>query len=290
MTAASLWRNPVAIGIAALLLVILAAATFAIVPETEQAVIIRLERPIAVVNPYRSTETFGGTGAGLIARLPFFDRLVWVDKRVLDVDAENQQVLSSDQQRLEVDAYARFRVVDPMRMVNTARSEQGVTQALTPLLASAIRSQIGKIRFQVLLSPDRDKVMAAITARLQRTASQYGVQIVDVRIKHADLPSGSPLDRTLERMRTARQQQAAFTRAQGNKDAQIIQANADAQAAQIYAQAFNKDASFYDFYRSMQSYRQTFIPGRGGAGPKGSTNWVLSPNNGYLRNFENGGR
>ena len=91
-------------------------------------------------------------------------------------------------------------------------------------------------------------------------------------------------------MRTARQQQAAFTRAQGNKDAQIIQANADAQAAQIYAQAFNKDASFYDFYRSMQSYRQTFIPGRGGAVPKGSTSWVLSPNNSYLKNFENGGR
>ena len=290
MTASALWRNPVAIGIVLLLLVILAVATFAIVPETEQAVILRLEQPVGVVNAYHPGETFGRTGAGLIARIPFFDRVVRVDKRVLDVDAENQQVLSSDQQRLEVDAYARFRVVNPLRAVNTARSEQGVTNALTPLLASAIRSQIGKIRFQVLLSPDRDKVMAAITARLQRSASQYGVEIVDVRIKHADLPSGSPLDRTLERMRTARQQQAAFTRAQGNKDAQIIQANADAKAAEIYAQAFNKDATFYDFYRSMQSYRQTFLPGRGANAPKGSTAWVLSPNNSYLRNFENGGR
>lgn len=291
MTLSTLWRNPVAIGIAALLLVILAASTFAIVPETQQAVILRLEQPIGVVNAYHANETFGDTGAGLIARLPFFDRLVWVDKRVLDVDAENQQVLSSDQQRLEVDAYARFRVVNPLRMVNTARSEQGVTNALMPLLASAIRSQIGKIQFQVLLSPQRDQVMAAITARLQRTASQYGVQIVDVRIKHADLPSGSPLDRALERMRTARQQQAANVRAQGNKQAQIIQAGADAQAAQIYAAAFTKDAAFYDFYRSMQSYRQTFIPGaHPGTGPKGSTTWIMSPNNSYLKNFENGGR
>ena len=123
----------------------------------------------------------------------------------------------------------------------------------------------------------------------QSLASQYGVQVVDVRIKHADLPEGSPLQRTLEQMRTARQQQAATIRAQGNKVAQIIQANADAQAAQVYAQAFNKDPEFYDFYRAMQSYRATFLPGGDGNGPKGSTTLVLSPNNSYLKHFEGGG-
>ena len=286
---AALTRHPIALGLIALALVILAAATFAIVPETEQAVIIRLEQPIGVVNAYRPDRPLGRTGAGVIARLPFVDRLVRVDKRVLDVDAENQQVLSSDQQRLEVDAYARFRVVDPMRMVNTAQSEAGVTDALKPLLASAIRSEIGKQPFQVLFGAERDLVMTAITHRLQVAASQYGVRIVDVRIQHADLPSGSPLERALERMRTARQQQATAIRAQGGKEAQIIQANADARAAQIYAESFNKDAGFYDFYRSMQSYRQTFIGKADGGSANGSTQWLLSPGNNYLKNLETGG-
>jgi membrane protease subunit HflC len=281
----AVWRNPVLLGLLALLAVILAAATLAIVPETEQAVVVRLEQPIAVINGFVADQRLGRTGAGLIARIPFVDRLVWVDKRVLDVDAENQQILSSDQQRLEVDAYARFRVTNPMRMVNTARSEQGVTDALVPLLASAIRSEIGKRPFAVLLSPERDEVMEAIQRRLQLTALQYGVEIVDVRIKHADLPSGSPLDSALERMRSARQQQATTIRAQGQKQAQIIRAKADATAAQVYAESFAKDAQAYDFYRAMQSYQRTFA-----ATNKGGTSVILSPNNDYLRQFEGRGR
>jgi membrane protease subunit HflC len=140
-----------------------------------------------------------------------------------------------------------------------------------------------------LLSPERDQVMDNIQARLQRLASQYGVQIVDVRIKHADLPDGSPLDRALARMATARQQQAITIRAQGQKDAQIIRGEADAQAARIYAESFTKDADFYDFYRAMQSYRHTF-GADGGPAPSGSTNIILSPNNSYLREFEGRGR
>lgn len=282
---AALFRHPVALGIGALVLAILASATFAIVPETEQAVIVHLEQPRAVVNGFVSGQRLGATGAGLIWRIPFVERLVWVDKRVLDVDAENQQVLSSDQLRLQVDAYARFRVINPMRMVNTARSEQGVTDALQPLLASAIRSELGKRPFEVLLSPARDQVMEAITRRLQASASQYGVRIVDVRIKHADLPTGSPLDRALERMRTARQQQATTIRAQGARNAQIIRAQADGAAARIYAESFSKDAEAYDFYRAMQSYRQTFA-----TTAKGGTSVVLSPNNAYLKQFEGRGQ
>ena len=287
---ATLWRNPVVLGIAMLLLVILAAATFAIVPETEQAVVLRFERPTGVYNAYRSGESFGDTGAGLIARVPFFDRLVWVDKQVLDADAENQQVLSADQLRLEVDAFARFRVVDPLLMVKTAGSEQRVTDALVPLLASAIRGELGKHNFAVLLSPQRDRVMNAIQARLQRTASQYGVQIVDVRIKHADLPGGSPLQSAFNRMITARRQQAATITAQAQKEAQIIRATADATAAQIYAQSFGKDPDFYDFYRAMQSYQRTFGPAPAGSPARGSTSVILSPDNSYLKQFEGRGR
>ncbi len=286
---ATLWRNPIALGFAALILVIIAAATFAIVPETEQVVVLRFEKPIRTVNVWHSGEVFGSTGAGLIARVPFVDKLVWVNKRVLDVDYDNQQVLSSDQLRLEVDAYARFRIIDPLKAVNatgsTASTEIRVTEALQPLLGTSIRNELGKQSFAILLTPERDQVMDNIQVRLQKLASQYGVEIVDVRIKHADLPSGSPLDSALQRMSTARKQQADTIRAQGQKDAQIIRAQADADAAQVYAQSFSKDPEFYDFYRAMQSYRHTF-GADGGPAVEGSTSLILSPNNAYLKQFE----
>lgn len=281
----ALLRNPVVIGILALFAIILAAATFAVVPETKQAVILRLQEPVRTINAYAPNEQFGRTGAGLIARIPFIDRLVWVDKRVLDVEQANQQVLSSDQLRLEVDAFARFRIVDPLRMVVTAGSETRVTDALRPLLGNAIRNELGRQPFSVLLSPERGRIMDNIQAGLQRIASQYGVQIVDVRIKNAELPDGSPRDSAFEQMRTARQQQAATIRAQGQREAQIIRARADADAARTYAEAFNKDADAYDFYRAMQSYRRTF-GADGGPQPEGSTSIILSPNNSYLRNFQ----
>ena len=286
---AMLWRNPITIGFVALILVIVAAATFAIVPETEQVVVLRFEQPIRTVNVWHQGEVFGRTGAGLIARIPFVDKLVWVNKRVLDVDYDNQQVLSSDQLRLEVDAYARFRIVDPLKAVNatgsTASTEIRVTEALQPLLGTSIRNELGKQSFAILLTPERDQVMDNIQVRLQKLASQYGVEIVDVRIKHADLPSGSPLDSALQRMSTARKQQADTIRAQGQKDAQIIRAQADADAAQVYAASFSKDPDFYDFYRAMQSYRHTF-GADGGPAPDGSTSLIMSPNNAYLKQFE----
>lgn len=289
----ALWRNPVALGLAALFAVVLFAATFTIVPETEQVVVLRFEQPVRTVNGWRPDEVFGRSGAGLIARIPFVDRLVWINKRVLDVDYDNQLVLSSDQLRLVVDAYARFRIVDPLKAVNATGSssstETRVSAALQPLLGTSIRNELGNQPFATLLTPERDKVMDNIQARLQQLASQYGVQIVDVRIKHADLPDGSPLDRALERMRTARQQQATTIRAQGQKDAQIIRAESDATAARIYAQSFTKDADFYDFYRAMQSYQRTFLAD-GTTGAKGSTSIILSPGNSYLKQFEGRGR
>ena len=202
------FRSPIMLAIGALALLILIGSTFTIVPETSQVVILRLEKPVRTVNAYNPKEQFGETGAGLIARVPFFDRIVWVDKRILDVDLDNQQVLSSDQLPLEVDAYARFRVIDPLRMVLTARSEDGVTAALQPLLANSIRNELGNQSSATLLTPERERVMDNIQARLQRLASRYGVEIVDVRIKHADLPDGSPKDSALDRMRSARKQQA----------------------------------------------------------------------------------
>ena len=286
-------RNPVALGIGALVLLIVLASTFTIVPETRQAVILRFEQPVGnPVNTWQAGVPFGRTGAGLIARIPFIDKVVWVDKRVLDVDLDNQTVLSTDQLRLNVDAFARFRIVNPLQAVvstgSSSNTEQRIAEQLTPLFASALRAELGRVQFSALLTPERTQVMDNIQAGLQRNAAQYGVQIVDVRIKHADLPEGSPLDSALTRMRTARQQQAATIRAQGQKTAQIVRADAEAEAAKVYAESFNKDAGFYDFYRAMQSYRASMIGD--GRTPQGSTNLLLSPDNDYLRQFKNGGK
>ena len=154
MNAASL-RNPIAIGLIVIALLILLLNSIAIVPETRQAVVLRFEKPVAIYNPYKPGEQFGQTETGLKWRIPFLDRLVWVDKRVQSIPLEDQRVLSSDQQLLQVDAFARFRVVDPLRMVITAQSVQRVTDQLTPILSSALRNELGKRRFETLLSPER---------------------------------------------------------------------------------------------------------------------------------------
>jgi len=254
----NLSRNPIAIGFAALAAVIVAAATFAIIPETKQAVILRFENPVITYNQWQPGQVIGqNTGAGLIARIPFIDKIVWVDKRVLDADLDNTLVLSTDQLRLNVDAFARFRIVDPLKAVtstgSTSATEERVADQLRPLLGTALRNELGKVPFSSLLTPERGEVMEAIQNSLQRNARQYGVQIVDVRIKHADLPEGSPLESALQSMRTARQQEANTIRAQGQKQAQIVRAEADATAAKVYADAFSRDADLYDFYRAMQS-------------------------------------
>ena len=276
-------RHPVALAIIALVLLIIVGSTVAIVPETRQGVVVRFGDPKYIINSYRANEPFGKTGAGIILRVPFVDQIVWIDKRVLSVEMERQQVLSTDQLRLQVDAFARYRIVDPLRMYIAAGNEERVSDALRPILGSALRNELGKRPFAALLSPERGQVMDNIEAGLNRVARQYGAQIVDVRIKRADLPDGAPLESAFNRMRTARSQEALTIRAQGAKQAQIIRAEADANAARIYAESYGKDPQFYDFYRAMQSYRYTFSPDR-----TGQTNIILSPNNEFLRQFQGG--
>ena len=277
-------RHPLASAFAAFLLLILLLSSVAVVPETSQGVISRFGKPVRIVNRFKDGEQFGGRGAGLAFRIPFAENLVWIDKRVRDIDMERQQVLSTDQLRLEVDAFARYRIVDPLRMYITARgSEDRVEAALRPILGSQLRNELGKRPFASLLSPEREGAMENIRIGLDRVARQYGAQIIDVRIKKADLPDGSPLDSAYDRMRTARLQESRSIRAEGSKRAQIIRAEADAEAARTYAAAFGKDPEFYDFYRAMQSYQTTFL-GDGQSKPA-ATNMILSPNNSYLKEF-----
>ncbi|QOV93724.1 protease modulator HflC [Novosphingobium sp. ES2-1] len=274
------WAERKAIVIAAGVALLAAASCLTVVDEKTQAVIIRLGQPNRVVNRFEPKTDFGQTGAGIVLRIPFMEKVVNVDKRILDLDMERQQVLSADQRRLEVDAFARFRIIDPVRMVQTAGTTERVAEQLQPILNSALRQELGKRTFGSLLTADRGRAMEQIREGLDREAREYGAQVIDVRIKRADLPEGTPLESAFTRMATARQQEAATIRAQGQKQAQIIRATAEATAAKTYADAFNKDPAFYDFYRAMQSYDATF------AQKGSSTSIVLSPDNEYLKQFK----
>ncbi len=276
-------RNPLGLGALALAFLFLLTATVSFVPETRQGVVVQFGEPVRIINPFQPGKAFGNAGAGVYVRMPFAEQVEWIDKRVLSLDMEEQDVLSTDQFRMQVDAYARYRIVKPLVMYRAAGTEERLAEQLKPLLGSALRNELGKQTFAALLTPERGTVMKNIRDGLNLRAKQYGAEIIDVRIIRAELPKGTPLESAFERMRTARQQEAATKRAEGWKNAQIIRANADAEAAKIYAASFGKDADFYDFYRAMKSYEQTFVD----ADPKtaGTTNMILSPGNDYLREF-----
>lgn len=281
-------RRPLISAVIALLLLALLASAFPIVPETKQAVVVRFGKPERILNRFQEGQPIGAAGAGISWRLPFAESIVWIDKRVLDVDMERQPVLSTDQRRLEVDAFARYRIVDPLRMYISARSEDRVSAALRPILGSEIRNELGKVTFAALLSPERQGIMENVRRRLDRVARQYGAEIIDVRIKKAELPSGTPLQSAYEQMRSAREQEARSMRAEGAKRAQIIRAEADANASRTYAGSFGKDADFYEFYRAMQSYETTFVGD--GEETRPPTTVILSPQNDYLKEFTGPGR
>ena len=280
--------RPIVSAIIGVLVLLTLTLSFPIVPETKQAVVVSFGKPVRILNRFERGRPIGTAGAGISYRIPFVEQIVWIDKRVLDVDMQRQQVLSTDQRRLQVDAFARYRIVDPLLMYIRARSEQQLNEQLRPILGSEVRNELGKRTFAALLTPERQGVMGSVKANLNRIARSYGVEVVDVRIKRTDLPDGAPLASAFDRMRTAREQEARSIRAEGAKRAQIIQAEADADAARVYAASFGKDADFYDFYRAMQSYRQTFLGD--GKQPGSSTSIILSPQNDYLKEFSGRGR
>jgi membrane protease subunit HflC len=277
-------RRPLLTGVIAIIVVLVLLGSFPIVPETKQAVVVRFGKPVRILNRYEPGRPIGAPGAGISWRIPFAEQIVWIDKRVQDVDMQRQQVLSTDQRRLQVDAFARYRIVDPLLMYIRAGDEKRLTDQLRPILGSEVRNELGRVEFATLLTPERQGIMDSVRTSLNRIARQYGVEVLDVRIKRTDLPDGAPLESAFDRMRTARYQEAQSIRATGQKQSQIIQAEADAQAARTYAASFGKDPDFYDFYRAMQSYKTTFISGTDGK-PPASTNIILSPQNDYLKEF-----
>ncbi len=277
----NIWQNYRGAVVAVAIFVAIAAASLTFVDETEQAVVLQGGQPVKTINKFDPDDQFGETGAGIHYHLPLIQTVQMVDRRILDLDMERQQVLTSDQQRLQVDAYARFRIIDPIEMVRNARTEANVASQLSPIFTSVLRQELGRRTFASLLTAERGNAMSNIRDALDAAARQYGAQVLDVRIKRADLPDGRPLEAAFERMRSDRQEEAETIRAQGRRDAQIIRAEAEGQAARTYAAAYGKDPQFYDFYRAMQSYETTFLQGK--EGPESS--FILSPDNEYLRQF-----
>ena len=277
--------RPIVSAVLAFVVLVVLLGSFPIVPETKQAVIVRFGKPVRILNQYEPGQPIGTAGAGITWRIPFVDQIVWIDKRVLAVDMERQQVLSTDQRRLEVDAFARYRIVDPLLMYIRVGTEENLQRAAAPILGRRCATSLASSSSPHCLSPERagrhgecPQVAGPQRGQYRRARSSTSAS------SETDLPDGAPLQSAFERMRTARLQEARSIRAQGAKQAQIIRAQADADAAKTYAASFGKDPQFYDFYRAMQSYQTTFI-GDPARKSRRRPNIILSPQNDYLKEF-----
>lgn len=260
-------RNMITFALLGFLALILLMSSLFVVDQTQQAIVLRLGKAERIIKT-----------PGLAVKMPFIENVIFLEKRVLDLDMPQQEVLSTDQLRLVVDAFARFRIIDPLKTYQSVLSEEGVGQRLSGILASKLRDELGKLPFAALLSPERGQIMDLIQAQVNAEARKYGAEIVDVRIKRADLPAGDTLNSAFERMRTAREQEARSIRAQGAKQAELIRAQADSEAAKTYADSFGQDPKFFAFYRSMQAYKSSMS--------KDDTTVILSPRSEFLQPFE----
>jgi membrane protease subunit HflC len=257
--------------------------------QTQQALVVRLGQPVHVVGE-----------PGLHVKVPFIDSVIDIDKRILDLEAPAQEVIASDQKRLVVDAFARYRIQDPLRFYQTLGSIQGANSQLAILLNSALRRVLGEVTFTHVVRDQRADLMARIRELVDHEATGYGIAVVDVRIRRADLPEQNS-QAVYQRMQTERQREAAEFRAQGAQRAQEIRARADREVTvlvadatskseqirgegdatrnQIFADAFNKDTDFFSFYRSMQAYESGLR--------HSDTRFLLKPDTSFFRFFNN---
>jgi modulator of FtsH protease HflC len=275
-----------ALAVVLIVAVIVGYSTFFTVNQTQQALVVRLGNPVRIV-----------TQPGLNLKAPFIDSVIYVDKRILDLESPAQEVIASDQKRLVVDAFARYRIQDPLKFYQTV-GEAGANSQLAILLNSALRRVLGEATLVDVVRDMREKLMARVREQLDHEAQSFGIQVVDVRIRRADLPEQNS-QAVYQRMQTERQREAAEFRAQGSQKSQEIRAKADrdvtvllaeanSQAEQvrgqgdgernrIFAEAYNKDPGFFAFYRSMQAYEKSL--------QHGDTHLVLKPDTDFFRYF-----
>ncbi len=262
-----------------------------IVQEINQAIVLQFGDPKKIV-----------TKSGLNFKLPFIQNVAYLDKRVLNLDNPPEEVIAADQKRLIVDAIARFKIIDPLKFYISVGNERVARQRLATIINSRIRGVLGKQELATLLSKDRAKQMSIIQNDVNNEAKNFGIEIVDVRIKRADLPQANS-EAIYARMQTERQREAKEFRAQGaeiatrikstaDKEVTVILANAkkkseimkgegDGQRNKIFADAFGKDPQFFSFYRAMQSYEKALIGG--------DTSLILSPDSDFFKFFGKSG-
>jgi membrane protease subunit HflC len=276
--------------VALILLAVIAVAAYSsmfVVRQTEQALVVRLGEPVRVI-----------TDPGLNFKVPLVDTVILIDKRILDLENPAQEIIASDQKRLVVDAFARYRIKNPLRFYQTVGSIQAANVQLATLLNASLRRVLGEVSFTNLVRDNRHALMVRIREQLDREADVYGIAVVDVRIRRADLPEQNS-QAVYQRMQTERQREAAEFRAEGAQRAQEIRSRADREATvivaeanqkaeqlrgegdgernRIFAEAYGKDADFFAFYRSMSAYEQ---------GLKGNdTRFLLRPDSEFFRFF-----
>lgn len=277
-------------GIALVVLGILASTALFTVNEAQQALVVRLGDPRRVIQD-----------PGLKVKMPFFENVVVMDRRVLDLDPPVEQVILADQKRLDVDAFARFRIHDPLRFYQTVGTEAVAETRLNSIVNSSLRRVLGNVTLLAVLSEERARVMNDIRDQVNTEAQRLGIEIVDVRIRRADLPEETS-QAIFARMRSEREREAAEARAQGQeqsqqirsradrertvliaeaqRDAQILRGEGDNQAFQIIAKAAGPEPQFYAFYRSLEAYRKSMGPN--------DTTLVLSPDTEFFRFFGKG--
>ena len=272
--------------------------TFFVVGQTEQAVVLRLGEPARVINLANRR-----SDPGLKMKAPFIENVVKFDKRNQALETDEEEIIAADQERLVVDAYVRYRISDPLQFFRTLRDERTAADRLERLFNSSLRQVLGSAASNDIISGQRGALMRRTAQVMDRsaTASRLGIDIIDVRIKRADLPPQNQ-EAVYRRMETARQQEAATIRARGeqqkreilsraDRDVSITVAEAqqyagqvrgegDARRAQIFAQSYGRDPSFAAFYRSMQAYESALA--------KGDTTMVISPDSAFFRYFERG--
>jgi modulator of FtsH protease HflC len=275
--------------IAALLIValIVAYSTLFTVYQTRQALVVRLGKPVRVV-----------TEPGLNVKVPLIDSVIHIDKRILDLENPAQEVIASDQKRLVVDAFARYRITDPLRFYQTVGSVEGANSRLSTLLNSALRRVLGEATLTQVVRDQREQLMARVREQLEQEAQAFGISVVDVRIRRADLPEQNS-QAVYQRMITERQREAQEIRSMGTQRAQEIRAKADRDVTvllaeaqskgeqirgegdgernRIFAEAYGRDPEFFSFYRSMQAYE---------AGLRSNdTRMLLKPDSEFFRFF-----
>ena len=277
----------IALAIVAIALGILIDGSLFTVDQTETALVLQFGKPVRPVNE-----------PGLQFKIPFVQNVVYFDKRLLDVEPPPEEVIASDQKRLVIDTYTRYRIVNPLLFYQTVGTEDGVRARLTALVSSSLRQVVGKVPLSALLSAQRADIMHLIRDDVHRTAKSFGIDVVDTRIRRADLPQQNS-EAIYARMNSERQQQAALYRGEGQQAAQTVRANADrevtviiadaqrdaqklrgegdAAATAIYAKAYDQDKNFFAFYRSLEAYR-TALAGK-------NTTFVLSPDSSFFRFF-----